>query len=121
LTPRPTVPVLVHVAALSLAGSPGCGDDGTGGTNATTTTTNDSVFDDHPTACHNSEPGCDTLPLDSTTGADASSSGTGATGTTGTTGTDGSSTASTGSSGEAGTSSGSGSESGSGSSTTGAG
>jgi hypothetical protein len=110
LTSRPRVPVLIHVAALSLAGLPGCGDDGDGST--TSSTTNDS-FDDHPTACHG-VPSCDfTLtsgsgPMDSTSGTEGSSSGTAATETKGS--DSGSTTA-----GDSGTSGGTGSSSGGGS------
>lgn len=87
LTPRPRVPVLVHVAALGLVGAPGCGDDGTGETIAASTTVDDGL-DDHPTACHD-DPSCNDGFLDSSTGIE--STGTGAT-STGATGTDDSGT-----------------------------
>lgn len=86
LTPRPRLPVLVHMAALSLGVPWGCGDDGDGETQATATT-NDSSLDDHPTACHQEPSGCDVFPEESTgTGTTGTGTGTG-TGTTDATGT----------------------------------
>lgn len=74
--------MLVQVAALSLGAPWGCGDDGDGETQATTT--NDSSLDDHPTACHQEPSGCDGFPEDSTSTGTGTGSSTGTTDATGT-------------------------------------